>query len=647
MGAKKYDFSGWATRNDIECADGRIIRRDAFAAQDGEKVPLVYAHIHDDIHDVLGHAILENRKEGVYMYGYLNNTESGQFAKEAIAHGDLDHLSIYANHLKQSGPNVIHGVIREVSLVTAGANPLAYIDVPIMHGEEQNLDDFSGTFYMPDDFKITLRHDDMKEDNEEDTEMGDERTVKDVYDEMDEEQKKVVDYLVTAALNADADEDEDDYEDEEDYDEDDYDEEEDMKHNLFDNEYEDEVLCHEDLEEFFKNAKKSGSLKQAVEDNIMEGGVLAHGIYNADGSEATYGVADIDTLFPEHHNLNNPPDWIKRHTEWVSTVMNGVHHTPFARIKSTFANITMDEARAKGYIKGNRKKEEVFSLLRRTTDPHTVYKKQKMDRDDTIDITDFDIVAWIKSEMRIMLDEELARAFLIGDGRLPSDEDHIDTNHIRPIAYDDDLYNIKVHVTAGQDAAGTTKNMIVAFIRAMENYEGSGNLTLFMPQRWITEALLLEDGFGRPLYANITALANKMQVNKIVKVPVMKDFAYATNQTLMGVAVDLRDYNVGADKGGSINMFDDFDIDFNQLKYLIETRCSGALIKPFSALTIILGGSPATYTEATVTSSSTPKASGWYVKEGDLYLLTKDVAPVVIGQDAEEHDIYRTYYVKS
>ena len=419
-----------------------------------------------------------------------------------------------------------------------------------------------------------------------------------------------------------------------------------MKNNLFDNEPERTVLSHDDMKKIFADAKRLGSLKQAVEDNIAAGGVLAHALYNADGSEATYGVADIDSLFPEHHNLNNPPDWIKRHTEWVTTVMNGVHHTPFSRIKSTFANITMDEARAKGYIKGNYKKEEVFSLLRRTTDPHTVYKKQKLDRDDTIDITDFDIVAWLKSEMRIMLDEELARAFLVGDGRPSEDEDHIDTNHIRPIAYDEDLYNIKVHVAAGTDNAQTAKNMIVAFIRAMENYEGSGNLTLFMPQKWITEALLLEDGFGRPLYANVEAITNKMQVNRIVKAPILKDFRYADGQTLLGVAVDLRDYNVGADKGGSVNMFDDFDIDYNQMKYLIETRCSGALIKPFSALTLILGGSDATYTESTVISTSNPKASGWYVKEGDLYLKAKDEKPTVIGKDSEGNDVYRTYFIK-
>lgn len=642
MEPKNYDFSGWVTKNDIKCADGRTIRHGAFEAQDGQTVPLVYSHIHDQLDRVCGNVLLENRPNGVYGYASCNNTEMGKYAKECVAHGDIKHFSIYANNLKQVGGDVMHGVIREVSLVLAGANPGAFIDVPIAHSEEPNLDNFEATIYSPDDCELELYHaeeppkkeEPAKEPPKEEKDMPKERTVKDVYDEMTDEQKKVVQFMIGMALQEKGGKAEDDD-----------DEGEDMKHNLFDNDEPQTYLSHDDMKKIFSDAKRLGSLKQAVEEN-MESGVLQHALYNADGSEATYGVADIDTLFPEYKNLNNPPEWIKRHTEWVGTVMNGVHHTPFSRIKSSFANITMDEARAKGYIKGNRKKEEVFSLLRRTTDPQTIYKKQKLDRDDVIDITDFDIVAWLKSEMRFMLDEEIARAILVGDGRLPSDEDHISHDHVRPIAYEDDLFNIKVHVAAGNNDAATTKNMIIAFIRGMEDYEGSGNLTLFMPQKWITEALLLEDGFGHPLYANIQALATKMQVAKIVKVPVMKDFTYASGQTLMGVAVDLNDYNVGADKGGAVNMFDDFDIDYNQMKYLIETRCSGALIKPFAALTVILGGSAATYTEATVTASSTPKASGWFVKEGDLYIKTTDAAPVVIGKDSEDHDVYRTYYVK-
>ena len=644
MEPKQYDFSGWVTKNDIECADGLIIRHNAFVAQDGQVVPLVYSHIHDQLDRVCGNVTLENRPEGVYGYASCNNTDMGSYAKECVRHGDIKYFSIYADKLKRVGKDIKHGMIREVSLVLAGANPGAYIDVPIAHSADSG-DDFEATIYVPDDCELEVYHSldkatepKAEEPKKEEPKVAEnkERTVKDVYDEMTEEQKKVVQFMIGMALK-----------DKEDgADDDDKEGDNKVNHNLFEHEAPNTYLSHDDMKKVFSEAKRLGSLKAAVENAMQDGGVLQHALYNADGTEATYGVADIDTLFPDPKELNNPPEMIKRHTEWVGVVMNGVHHTPFSRVRTSFANITMDEARAKGYIKGNRKKEEVFSLLRRSIGPQTIYKKQKLNKDDISDITTFDMVAWIKSEMRVMLDEEIARAILIGDGRLITDEDHISHENVKPVIYDDDLFNIKAHVSAGVDDSATTKNMIVAFIRAMEDYEGSGNIILFMPQKWITEALLLEDGFGHPLYANIQALATKMQVNRIVKVPVMKNFTYASGQTLMGVALDLRDYNVGADKGGAISMFDDFDIDYNQYRYLIETRCSGMLTVPFSAITLILGGSAATYTEATVTSSSTPKTSGWYVKEGDLYVRTTDTAPVVVGQDTSGNDVYRTYYVK-
>ena len=655
MKPKKYDFSGWATRYNKKCADGRTITHHAFLDCDGLTVPLLFYHDHDHPAAIVGNGTLEHREnEGMYMYGSFNNTDMGKLAKEYVQHGDITYLSIYANNLKQNGGDVMHGIIREVSLVLASANPDARIDVPVI---EHSID---GDTYFEDadecfittGERIELYHsDEGKPDTEEKkgdkpVAEGKEKTVGDVFDEFTDDQKKVVAYMISEAVKKARGGDTDGDDDEEDSKEKDKGDSE-MKHNAFDNDTPQTALSHDDMKKIFADAKRLGTLSAAVEANMQEGGVLQHALYNDDGTEATYGIANIETLFPEPKELNNPPKMIDRHTEWVSVVMNGVHRTPFSRIRTSFANVTMDEARAKGYIKGNRKDTEVFSLLRRSIDPQTVYKKQQMDRDDIIDITSFDVVAWIKGEMRIKLEEEIARAILIGDGRLVTDPDHISHDHVKPVVYDDDLFNIKAHVTAGVDDGATTKNMIVAFIRAMEDYEGSGNLTLFMPQKWITEALLLEDGFGRPLYANVQALANKMQVNRIVKVPLMKNFTYDTNQTLMGVALDLNDYNVGADKGGAINMFDDFDIDYNQYKYLIETRISGMLTEPFSAITLILGGSAATYSEATVTSSSNPKASGWYVKEGDLYVRAVDTTPVVIGKDASDNDIYRTYYAKS
>lgn len=689
--SSQYDFGGWATRNDIKCADGRTIRKNAFADCDGEVVPLIWYHDHDNPASVVGHALLCNEDEGVYTFGSFNNTEMGKIARECVQHGDITHLSIYANKLKQNGGDVLHGVIREVSLVMAGANPGARIDVPILeHGEDGSYEEADEANIFTD-YPIELMHaEDENMDYENDYEYEDENGYEDegyenaedvyadIFDNMTEEQQEAVYYLVGQASGSDNYDEEFEHaenmegdigaifdsmteeqqeavyylvgkaatgynDEDEDEDEDDEGETE-MKHNLFDYDEPAYTLTHADMAGIIEDARRIGSLKQAVEES-MENGVLRHALYNDDGTEASYGVSNIGTLFPDYRSLNTPPEMIKRNTDWVNVVMNGVHHTPFSRIKSMFANITMDEARAKGYIKGNRKKEEVFSLLKRTTDPQTVYKKQKLDRDDQIDITDFDVVAWLKGEMRTMLDEELARAMLIGDGRLATDEDHISWDHIRPVATDDELYTIKVHVKAATDSAQTAKNIISTFLRNRKNYKGSGNITFFTTEDWLCEMLLLEDGFGHSLYADEAALARKLRVQRIVTVPVMEG-QKIDNQDLIAIALDLHDYNVGADKGGAVNMFDDFDIDFNQMKYLIETRCSGALTKPFSAFCVVLGGTATTYTEAEVTGSSTPKASGWYVKEGDIYILTKDVAPVIVGKDTEGADVYKTYYVK-
>ena len=599
---EKYDFSGWATVNDRLCSDGRTIKDGAFKENDGQIVPLVWQHRHDDPMNVLGHAMLEYiPKKGMYTYGKFNETEAGRVAKELVEHGDVNQLSIYANQLKQNGGDVIHGTIREVSLVVSGANPGAFIDNPIIeHSGEENL--FEAVIYTGE----YLEHSDPKEEvedepegkvedkpeekvetKEEDAEKKDEKlehsdkgeeemadskekTVQDVFDELTDEQKNVVYFMIGQALE-DAGVSEEETGDEEE-----------MKHNVFDNDARNDYLSHADMEVIFSDAKRMGSLKEAV-DAHLESGVLAHanGIEYSTGDQE-YFVNQPDFLFPEARALNNPPDWIKRNTDWVSVVMGGVHHTPFSRIKSVYANITEDDARAKGYLKAHKKKEEVFTLLKRTTTPQTIYKKQKLDRDDMIDITDFDVVAWLKSEMRIMLDEEIARAILIGDGRLSSDDDHISEDHIRPIWTDADLFSVKVPVTGGDDVA---KNFIKAAIRARKEYKGSGNPILFTTEDMLTEMLLIEDGFGRALYETEAALATKLRVSKIVTVEVMEN-QVKDGKTLAGIIVNLSDYNVGADKGGEVNMFDDFDIDYNQMKYLIETRCSGALIKPYSALVL-------------------------------------------------------------
>lgn len=617
----KYDFSGYATKNDLRCSDGRTIRKNAFKDCDGKQVPLVWQHQHNEVRNVLGHALLENREDGVYCYGTFNNSEEGQDAKLRVQNGDITHMSIYANQLTQDHGNVLHGVIREVSLVLAGANPGALIDYPILAHSGEEIED-EAIIYLPDEEAISLYHgdeegqipeakdeDEVKHADKED-EMADEKkvsqeeekgeekkeTVKDIFDTLNEKQKKVVYYMIGQAIQ-DAKKGGSDKEDEEDKE----DEGEDMKHNVFENEMDyGPVLSHADMETIFRDAKKMGSLKDAVAYH-QEEGVLAHammpintsdGVYelpSQDTASQTYGIRDMNMLFPEYKNLNNPPEWIKRDTSWVSVVMAGVHHTPFSRIKSSYANITEDDARARGYIKGRQKKEEVFTLLKRTTDPQTVYKKQKLDKDDITDITDFDVVAWIKSEMRIMLDEELARAYLIGDGRANDSDDKIKEDHIRPIAKDADLFNIKINLefAANTDSDVKAKKFIDEVIRNRKYYKGSGNPKLFTTADMLTEMLLLEDGIGHKLYKSTQELATALRVSDIVEVEVMEG-QKIDGKDLVGIIVNLADYNVGADKGGAVEMFDDFDIDYNQYKYLIETRCSGALIKPFSAMTVTM-----------------------------------------------------------
>ena len=572
---ESYDFSGWATKNNLKCSDGRTIRKDAFKDNDGQTVPLVWNHQHNESFDVLGHALLENREEGVYAYCKFNDTESGKNAKLLVQHGDVNQLSIYANNLKQQGPNVMHGVIREVSLVLAGANPGAYIESVIRHGDELSYVEESdeGIIFTGEDISIFHSEDKSEHNDEEklehadsekkeDTQMENEKTVQDVFDSMSEEQKNVVYAMIGMALEDAGVEDEENEGGNED-----------MKHNVFDqDEYNEEnVLSHSDMETIIGDAKRYGSMKESF---------LAHA--------QDYGIESIDYLFPEAKSLNTPPDFIKREMGWVSTVMSSVHHTPFSRIKSMFADITADEARAKGYIKGNLKKEEVFSLLKRTTTPTTIYKKQKMDRDDVVDITDFDVIAWLKSEMRMMLDEEIARAILVGDGRLASSDDKINEQNIRPIWKDDDLYTIKSVVNVPTDGS-FAEEFIDQSVRAMKDYKGSGSPVAFMTEEMLTECLLIKDTNKHRMYKSANEVATAMRVSNIITVPVMEGLKRESGSytfELKALIVNLSDYNVGADKGGAVNMFDDFDIDYNQQKYLIETRCSGALIKPYSAIAL-------------------------------------------------------------
>ena len=565
---EKYDFSGWATKCGIRCSDGRTIVKGAFKDQDGQTVPLVWMHQHDTPDNVLGHALLVDRDGSMYAYCKFNDTEAGKTAKSLVSHGDVRSLSIYANGLKQDHGNVMHGKIREVSLVLAGANPGATIDFPVLaHGEEATDE---ATIYNDDYISFNeeeiesaevVEHAEQEpeEPKEEEKVAEKEKTVKDVFDSLSEEQKNVVYYMIGQALQEKGGADEEDDE-----------EDEEVKHNVFDTDdnYMADELSHDAMETIIKDGKRYGSLSESV---------LAHA--------EDYGIDGIEWLFPEDRELNKTPEWIKREDDWVSVVMNGVHHTPFSRVKSSFANITEDEARARGYLKGHLKREEVFSLLRRATTPQTVYKKQKLDRDDIVDITDFDVVSWLKGEMRMMLNEELARAYLIGDGRLGSDEDKISEDHIRPIANDADLFTIKKAVTVGQNATDDdwAKAIIRAAVKARKDYKGSGNPTFFTTEDVLTDMLLLEDGIGHKIYKTEAELATALRVTKIVTVPVMEGHQVG-GKDLIGIIVNLQDYNVGADKGGAVNMFEDFDIDYNQEKYLIETRCSGALTKPYSAI---------------------------------------------------------------
>ena len=573
-----YDFCGWATKNDVKCSDGRIIRKDAFVHNDGQTVPLVWNHQHNDPNEVLGHALLENREEGVYAYCKFNETESGQTAKLLVQHGDIDALSIYANQLKQQGPNVMHGNIRELSLVLAGANPGAFIQSVIKHGEEcdeeayiytgENIElEHAGCGGGSSDKKKKkeLEHakeepmDDEKEEGK--TEDG-KKTIVEIFNTFNPEQKEAVYAIVGQALS--------DGESEKTKKSEEGDKI--MKHNVFDQEEKQEnVLSHDAMNAIISDAKRYGSMKESF---------LAHA--------GDYGIDNIEYLFPEAKSLNTPPDFIKREMGWVRTVMSGTHHTPFSRIKSMFADITEDDARARGYIKGKLKKEEVFSLLKRTTTPTTIYKKQKLDRDDVIDITDFDVVAWLKSEMRMMLDEEIARAILVGDGRLSSPDDKINEQNIRPIWTDAELYTIKSLITV-PSGGSEAEEFIDQSVRAMKDYKGSGSPTCFTTESMLTECLLLKDKNGRRIYKDANEVATAMRVSSIVTVPVMEGLTRTSGPdtfNLKAIIVNLSDYNVGADKGGAINMFDDFDIDYNQQKYLIETRCSGALIKPYSAIAL-------------------------------------------------------------
>ena len=564
---EKYDFSGWATRNDIRCSDGRTIRKGAFAEQDGTTVPLVWNHNHVDADNVLGHAILENRDQGVYAYCFFNDTKQGNNAKELVTHGDICSLSIFANQLKQNGGDVIHGAIREVSLVLAGANPGAKIENIMAHGDNSEEE----AIIYNDSDEINLAHSEEKE------KMEEEKTVKDVIDSMTEEQRNVMYALIGEAIESTKNESDDDQSNEE---------ENQMKHNAFENEdqtkkEETETLSHSEFMEIVSEAKRKGSMKDAfLEHNITEIPYLAHSITN------------VGNLFPESKAVSRVPEVVDRDQTWVGNVMASVKHTPFSRVKSFYANITADEARAKGYVKGAKKVEEVITALKRTTDPQTVYKLQKMDRDDIIDITDFDVVAWLKGEMRGKLDEEIARAILIGDGRSSSSADKVDPLKIRPIYQDDTTYTIKRILTraAKDDDSAFAKAFIKDVVKSRKEYKGSGNPTLYTTEDMLTSMLLIEDTTGRVIYDTIEKLKTALRVRDIVTVPVMEnvgreDTGAKKKWNLLGVLVNLSDYNVGADKGGSVNMFDDFDINYNKYEYLIETRCSGALVKPYSAIT--------------------------------------------------------------
>lgn len=574
-----YDCSGWATKANVQCYDGLTIAQDAFRECDGRVVPMVYNHDHGDIGNVIGHCLLENRPGGVYCYAKFNNTDSGNTARKCVENGDLNAFSIFANGLQKVGKTVKHGLIQEVSLVLAGCNPGALIDEVIKHSVDEDYD--GGEAFIYNDSGLSLTHgmdpngDPLEElkhsadggKTREEAKMADEKnmnteeTVEDVFNTLTEKQKNVVYAIIGSTMASEDDGEEDDT----------------VKQNVFDKDTHETVLKHsmDEIDNIVKTAKSHGSMKQAFEDAM-------------DADELTHSIDNVEWLFPDDHVLDTPPHVIDNDQTWVGKVMNGVHHIPFSRIKSMSADLTEEDARAKGYIKGNFKKEQVFGLLKRSTSPTTVYKKQKMDRDDIADITSFDVVAWLKKEMRTKLNEELARAYLIGDGRNTASDDKINEGNIRPIVNDDDFYTIKVQaaVASGADTVTKIKAAMNASLKARKDYKGSGNPTLFTTEDNLTDMLLLEDKIGHRLYKNEAEVAQAMRVKEIVTVPQMAGMKGSKGGELFGIVVNLADYTVGADKGGAVNMFDDFDIDYNQQKYLIETRCSGALTVPFSAMAI-------------------------------------------------------------
>jgi len=574
-----YDFSGYATKVGLKCADGRTILKDAFAHQDSVTVPLVWQHLHSEPSNILGHAVLENREDGVYAYCSLNHSANAKDAKEAIAHGDIKALSIYATKLVEKGKNVIHGMIREVSLVIAGANPEAYIDnLAFAHSDGSVVQDETEAIICSyTDIECKLIHaeeskDDSKKEEQKESEEDDE-TIADVFGTLNEKQKTVVYALIAEALGEDGESEEgSETKSEKDVKHSIIEGDTEMKKNIFETKpgEEKKTLSHDALKIILADAQRCGSLKEAF---------LQH--------DGDYGIDNIDFLFPDAKTVTPSPVFIKRDTDWVKDVFGAAHHSPFSRIKSLAADITADEARAKGYTKGNQKTDEVIALLKRITNPTTVYKKQKLDRDDIVDITDLDVVAWLKVEMRGMLEEELGRAFLVGDGRSAASDDKISETSIRPIYSDDDLYSVKVEIPE----EATTSQLIDQIILARKNYKGSGNPTFFTTPDAVGDMLLLKDSTGRRIYNTINDLAAALRVAKIVEVPVLEGVSRVvtpdTEQAnLIGIIVNMSDYYVGADKGGAVTMFDDFDIDYNQYKYLIETRCSGALVLPYSALVI-------------------------------------------------------------
>lgn len=674
MANRKPDFSGWATKYGIKCSDGRTILPGAFSDQNGKKVPIVFGHIHDDPSMILGHAYFYSRPEGIWTEGYLNNNPKAQDIRGCLENGDIDGLSIYANELKHvNGMQVQHGNIRELSIVLAGANKGATIesvrlmhgdwseeledeaiiygdDIPLMHSEDENGDDDG---YEPesddgepdDDGEPNDEgsEDDEPEDDDESEGEDDDGEGEDpeaVYNSLDPAQQELLHLMVAQA-----------YEDgkaeggesaaEHSYNE----EDDDMKDNIFDRNrkpHPDEFLSHSEQLEIIEQGKALGSMRKAWQSALETNETLKHSVFNDDGTEQTYGIANIDYLFPEPTELNNTPELIRRDDEWVSVLMNGVFKTPHGRLKTTVANITMEEARAKGYTKGDKKDPEVFNLLKRVITPQTVYKYDELDQDDLIDITDFEIVAFKKMEMRIMLNEEVARAMLVGDGRLYNDKHKIKEDHIKPVVNDDDLYAIKLTVVPGasgtddEKAAATAKNAIKTMIRGRKQYKGSGNITMFTSEDWLAEWLLLEDGFGHALYKNVGELATKMRVNRIVTCPFLEDLT-VEGQKVMAIAFDLKDYATGTDKRGQIKFFDDFDIEFNKNQYLIETRLSGMLRRPFSAMILKIGANGPHYDEVTPVGNENPKSEGWYEKEGIVYKLTKDTAV----------NAHKTYYERS